>query len=391
VGHRDGHELEDRDALFYPYIHFRDVDWLKRTLLVMPHVVRMVPEKFVPRDDPFVRRLCSTKTRRGPLVRSAELSTDNVALAQRKLKAKLRTDLERGGETFRRQYGRIAANALKQVGDAGFQMHPAKTSADLMHFLESNELAWEPEHPDDAAYRELHPRIGQAILSTVAVACAQDEGLDIVTDPSDKDSRMLDYHLATQGPDHVYEAWVHPGTREPSEKKVNGSALLEFMVYQRCDPSKLTPETLAQLSDDREAVARLRRRLRDMAVSIPTMKNEAKLRERLQEQAQNALDGWREDRMNMSTISKQIFGIETVEGTANVAEKVVEKINSHAVAGGVTAALAASLLGVAPGVAIGVVTHVITSVMKVRRRHEMSPFRYLTMLEKAGVVFTVGT
>jgi hypothetical protein len=31
------------DALNYPYIRIRDVDWLKRSLLVFPHIVRMTP------------------------------------------------------------------------------------------------------------------------------------------------------------------------------------------------------------------------------------------------------------------------------------------------------------------------------------------------------------
>ena len=32
------------DALNYPYIRVRSLDWLKRTLLIFPHVVRMTPE-----------------------------------------------------------------------------------------------------------------------------------------------------------------------------------------------------------------------------------------------------------------------------------------------------------------------------------------------------------
>ena len=41
------------DALNYPYIRVRDVEWLKRALLVFPHVVRMTPgfARGAPADD----------------------------------------------------------------------------------------------------------------------------------------------------------------------------------------------------------------------------------------------------------------------------------------------------------------------------------------------------
>jgi hypothetical protein len=44
------------DALNYPYIRVRDVDWLKRTLLVFPHVVRMTPgfARGAPADDEWI-------------------------------------------------------------------------------------------------------------------------------------------------------------------------------------------------------------------------------------------------------------------------------------------------------------------------------------------------
>ena len=38
----------DRDALYYPFIHITDVNWLKATLLCFPRVRRMVPQSYVP-------------------------------------------------------------------------------------------------------------------------------------------------------------------------------------------------------------------------------------------------------------------------------------------------------------------------------------------------------
>ena len=41
----------DRDALYYPFIHITDVNWLKATLLCFPGVRRMVPQSYVPTDS----------------------------------------------------------------------------------------------------------------------------------------------------------------------------------------------------------------------------------------------------------------------------------------------------------------------------------------------------
>src|SRR5688572_31872030 len=35
--------IQDKKALYYPYIHFRDIEWLKATLLCFPQVSRMAP------------------------------------------------------------------------------------------------------------------------------------------------------------------------------------------------------------------------------------------------------------------------------------------------------------------------------------------------------------
>ena len=68
----------DMDALNYPYIRVRSVDWLKRTLLIFPHVVRMTPAYHAPADDPEVANFLRMEGRRGPLLRSAQLWAPHV-------------------------------------------------------------------------------------------------------------------------------------------------------------------------------------------------------------------------------------------------------------------------------------------------------------------------
>jgi hypothetical protein len=47
-------------ALYYPYIHFRDEQWLKSSLLYWPRIARLVPAKSGPRDSSLVRELCDS-------------------------------------------------------------------------------------------------------------------------------------------------------------------------------------------------------------------------------------------------------------------------------------------------------------------------------------------
>lgn len=47
-------------ALYYPYIHFRDEEWLKSAILYWPRVARIAPTRSGPRDSELVRTLCDT-------------------------------------------------------------------------------------------------------------------------------------------------------------------------------------------------------------------------------------------------------------------------------------------------------------------------------------------
>ncbi len=45
----------NQKALYYPYIHIQDVNWLKATLLLFSEVRRMMPVQFTPEDSEEVR------------------------------------------------------------------------------------------------------------------------------------------------------------------------------------------------------------------------------------------------------------------------------------------------------------------------------------------------
>jgi hypothetical protein len=194
----------------------------------------------------------------------------------------------------------------------------------------------------------------------------------------------------------VYQAWVHDAYKLPEHLDAKGEDLLELIVFQSCDIEKLTPERLAQLNEDREAISALRGALNDIAASIPQMRNRTKLKERLQAATNDALNRWRNDQVNMSQFSRELFSVEGLKPTADFMKKVSERMLeststpiSGAIVGGLTTG---TLLGAAAGLAIGVIiSHGLSSLQRVRERAKNSPFRYLTQIEKSGVVFAVGS
>src|SRR6266496_1464072 len=171
------------NALYYPYIHIQDADWLKATLLLFPQVRRMVPAEFTPADSPVIRSFTQGYKGNPPLLYSADLISKRAVQAQEMLASKLVRDAE--DPNFREAYG-CAATRKELAPDAlGFQIHQMKLQASLRTALRDSGLAWAPEHRepyDVSEYIELHPRVGEAVMSTLPLACALHEELDIVGD-----------------------------------------------------------------------------------------------------------------------------------------------------------------------------------------------------------------
>ena len=148
----------DVDALNYPYIRVRSTEWLKRTLLIFPHVVRMTPGINAPADDPEIAEFTWTEGRRGPLLRSADLSAPYVHNTQVELIGELRRLFRSKGPTFRDRFKHRAHSGA----DAGqtwdrmtvwerrlsnrptFQIHRHKILPELTAYLLRQGLAWRP-------------------------------------------------------------------------------------------------------------------------------------------------------------------------------------------------------------------------------------------------------
>jgi hypothetical protein len=166
-------KIKDRGALYYPFIHVRDENWLKATLLCFPFVDRMVRDGYEVNDgDAFFAKSCGRLDR--TMLGRRDLGDPATEHARSGLLDKLKGDV-----TTRDLASRFSRQAAKGApykdGENAFQIHEYKLGGALIAFLRSNGLAWKPTNPvrGNANWWAVHPILGETIMSTNAVALAQ--------------------------------------------------------------------------------------------------------------------------------------------------------------------------------------------------------------------------
>ncbi len=399
----------DVDALNYPYIRIRDVDWLKRTLLIFPHVVRMTPILRAPVDDAEIETFCDTEGLRGPLLRSADLWASHVRAAQYELIDQLKAlgcesnVLKNLGP--RKLLDRIPRPIMKDqtvwdsrlAPNSTFQIHREKMLHPLIEFLLDEGLAWRPRerysHGPD--YVEMNPQLGEAIMATLAVACAENEGLHVVTE-----FPKLHGNLIGVPRDEILKQCL--GNSE-NPGGTSAQQIAEFLVYRRCDVTALTAERIAALKSERDALAAFRAKLEELSETLPpTICSEVTLKERLDDLLNDIFREWQRDQVNLSNYSRRLFGEGVLDEPGKLAQKLVEKAFESKEAQAVGAASAAGVLGAhiggltisaataaASGFVVALVFRAIGVWGETKKAARESPFRYLTALEEHGVSFSL--
>lgn len=383
----------DQDALNYPYIRVRDVEWLKRTLLIFPNVVRMIPAQHAPGDDPDIQPFTIERGARGPLLRAARLNDSHVLDAQRGLIAGLEGLLESQPELksifqkdgLQRDLPLTPERSVWDVrGDpnALFQISRYKLFDDLVGFLERMHLAWEPDTSGahGTGYLEMHPRLGQAVMSTLATACASNEGLSVVTEFPDLHSRLIGVPKEQMLSAAIFDG-PFVGTTPTS-----GEMIAQFLVHCRCDTSALTTENFVHLRDEREALSAFRAKLEQLSRGLPLhIASESVRRERLNDAINDMFEEWRRDQANFHSFGRRFFG----DGLLGNAEKLVQTLTTSALAAGVAHANGQSpLIFGGASFAVGVVFTALRTRAETNRAEVASPCRYLSVLEGEGVTFS---
>jgi hypothetical protein len=372
--------MSDQGALYYPYIRFRNKQWLKSTLLIFPKVFRMIPDRYHPNDPQEVRDL----EEKG-LLDYADLTTSGVRRSLDTLLRNIKRDIK-SDPHFVTRFSKAASDRKKRkTGDKfGYQLHSYKASQ-LLGELKEFELAWEPDEPDGEHYLEMHPYIGEGIMSTLAVACALDDGLDIVADEA-----ALHDCVIRNAEDELYSKLIKRRRSDTPRTFSADRCTIELLVYQQFDLSKLTAENIVKLQEERQSLIRFRTQVTDVARSIRPMREEARFEKHLKEKVGEVISAWEKSKSKPGSFAKEIFvGSEKPGGDflKKVAEQAAGSTLAGAMVGGLTTG---ALLGAAAGLAVGLVIHASSSARSVVKREQDSPYRFLTLLEKSGVAFTAG-
>lgn len=361
----------DRDALYYPFIHITDVNWLKATLLCFPGVRRMVPQSYVPTDSDEIRAFCDVEGPRGePLLTPVDLFSSEARAAEQRLLA----ILEKHDARIRARYCE-AVTMRTHRPDQLCQLHDEKIVARLYAHLTDGKagraLAWRippPHRPHRAVgqWLALHPALGNAILSVKALALAGSIGLDIVTD-----SVQVHEVVAAQSEAEVFDALLS-GTlarRAPTPQDTVDD-LAEVVMTTAFDVRALTAQQIADLLGDGHDLRRFKSALVPVAASLPAITDSSERRKRLEATANDVLKEWKKYKKSLPRFAREAL-IEATELKWPEVASLGFFASEHT-------------WWIGAGLGIALLTHKGATIVRKFQDQANSPYRYLSKVAKVS-------
>ena len=361
--------LSDRYALYYPYIHIRDVNWLKATLLWFRQVRRIVPDQYQLKDTGEVKKFTELEGPAGPLLVQARIFDESISQAKGQLQKKIEDNLEAIVTKFARK---ATPDALADT----FQIHRHKlldgpSTQQFPDLLLEHNLAWHARTSRDAdLWLAMHPQLGSAIMSALALAIARNEGLDVVT----PDESIHDTLLAEREEDIFSVLLGLPRTAAPPSQEDLADDLAQLVLTTQFDYTLLEPNDIKTLIDEKKDLKRFRDHVAALVADIPRNIGANERQKRLEAKGKEIFDTWEKHRSILPKFAREAL----VESSA---EETLKKVAEHLPELGATAIgpVAAHALGSVPGLALTIVTAV---GVKMWRRKD-SPFRFLNRVERA--------
>ena len=364
-----------RPALYYPYIHFRahHLDWLKETLLSFRQVRRMVPPGFELNDPPAIARLREIEIPHlGAMIGEQSLDESWPQEAQGRLLTRLRAMPPQQLTAFDRAHA-----ALTPGGADGFQIHVGKLMHGTADFLETHGMAWQPEgrgRSRSRSWLSVHPRMGEAIMSVMALAVAEASQLNIVTTDADV-HRALTTRREEDIFDSLLEKRTSTGVAKPGDGLVDGA--LQLIIGKQMDLSWVSFDDVAAIVREGNDFQRFRVRLQELAANMPPAALPAERKKQIAELAAAARTEWEDYRKGLGS-----FGRMFVDSALD--EKAWPALSMFGAAATGYASLGVASLGA--GLFVGL-AHVVTKTVLAKRiARRDSPYRYLSRLTKAGAV-----
>lgn len=370
--------VPERPALYYPFIHIHNENWLKATLLCFKQVRRIVPNSYTTRDHATIKPYLSLEGPKGrPLIDRADIYAPEVNAAQRELKTKIKSQLDE----IKRKFRKVNTPAEYQAGPTSFQIHRHKlleggNERGLAEFLEKHGLAWRSTSSKDENKQQwltMHPRLGSAVMSTLALAVEKNEGLHIVT-PS-----VLAYNtLLANREDQVFNTLLEiPAKRKKEDLGKTVDELTHVVITTGFDLRRLKPDDIKNLLNDGCDLQRFRSAAASFAKLILPKMGKKQRRRRVQEQADAILEQWQDYRRLLPSSIRRSFRQATVE---KIAEKASDKVVAGLIGGASGAVVTHSVLTAVPGFAVSLL---VVSGIKAYRERRDHPLRFLNRIQKA--------
>jgi hypothetical protein len=360
-------DFEERSALYYPYIHVRSENWLKSTLLAFQRVDRIVPYPNTLQDEEVIEPYTKLLGPDGlPLLNMAEYNTKRVQAAQTVLFQRL---MEAEAALVTR-YAEDKVDPKYLKGDEAFQIHRGKIlNWDYSDWLIRKKLAWnsrELEEHDVFNWLTVHPNLGSAIMSVLALAIAKQDGLivtpserthDTLLGNSEKQilAKLLDVPLSLD------EQGGHP---------VGVQELCQLVILNGIDLTRLTPQDIQEMvvkggSDLRKFYGMLS----SFSDNISPDLDEKTRTKKLKAKADEVLEAWRKCTAKLPQLGDAVKDASFDKGIEKAVDVVKDSWGAH---------FAVQALGGFHGIALAILVKA-GSIMV--RGHE-TPYRYLNRIDK---------
>jgi len=360
----------DRYALYYPYIHLRDPNWSKATLLWFGQIRRIAPAGFIFKDLPEIAALASAKGPDGYLIQSARLTDERVAEANQSL-------LKQIHQNVPQLQGRFADEITPKKSRGVFEIYRRKflvdnAGSDVVAALFDNRLAWRSTRLSDPdEWVCVHPDLGAALMSFLALAVARNEGLDIVTD-----SAHLHESLIAEKEEDVFSKLLGlPDSKHRDETEDFSDDLGQLIVTTQFDVSVLDARDIVELLNKKQDLRSFRQKVAAAAGEISPKVGPEERVERLKAKRNQLIEEWKECSSFFPKPLRETFVDVSAE---EISKKIVEglpEMGAAVAAGTVTA----HVVGGAPGICISIL---VGAGIKMWRRRN-SPLKYLSRIESA--------
>jgi len=360
-------EPADRYALYYPYIHIRDENWLKGTLLAFQQVRRILPNQFTVKDGAITKAYAQLQGPAGALLEPVFVVAPEIQTTQTWLRTRIS---ERLDEIIDR-YAEDKVPVNLQGGPEAFQMHVGKIlDQELLELLKSRHLAWhsrEPGEPDSYNWITMHPKLGSAMMSVLALAVARLKGLSVVT-PSGATHLELLANQENQVFEKLLDVPVPIGNAVSPEVTVE--ELAHVIITIGFDLTRLTPQQICELLNQGKDLRSFRNTVASFADRIPAGLDGEEREKRLRREAELVLDEWDAYSRNLPSFAKEAL----VDATLDKAPDKALELGGVALGG----AAASTVVGALPGIILTVA--VAAGVNMFRKRN--TPLRFLSRVNK---------